>query len=111
MASLIRTFVAAGGRPRASGVEAQRDTTAQLQYVARASVADSRAIVSAEGLLRRMERNLTAATSGADGGLKQDLAYASLAVLDEAMRCNVDTSRARVAEEHGLLRALMLFVA
>ena len=62
LASLIRAFLAAGDGPRARSLEAQLAAAVRLAAVAHSSMADALAIVSAEGLLRRVERNLASAT-------------------------------------------------
>ena len=91
LASLIRTFLAAGDGRRASGIEAETPLNAserrrlgtlstqfqRLDVVARASVADALAVVSAEGFLRRVERTLAVPALG-DVGMF--LATSSIAI-------------------------------
>ena len=108
LASLIRAFLAAGDGPRASGIKAHAAAAIRLADIACASIADARAIVSAEGLLRRVERNLAAPTGG-NAGL--ELALASINLLFVSVRCNEAAVCARVVEERDLLRALLLLVA
>ena len=108
LASLIRTFMGAGEGPRASGVEAQFAAAKRLHDIARASVTDALVIVSAEGLLRRVERNLAALSAGDVADLR--LAGVSLDLLVTAAREGAAICEC-VAGEGGLLRALALHVA
>ena len=108
LVSLIRTFLAVGGGPRASGIEAQFAAAMRLSVIAGASVADALAIVSAEGLLRRVERNL-AEPAGGYAGL--DLAYIGTTMLFTLVDSKDAAVCVRVVEERDLLRALVLLVA
>ena len=108
LASLLRAFLAAGDRPRASGVAAQLSASWRLGDLAFASVADALAIVSATGLLRLVERNLAEAAGGNAG---QELANNSVRLVLEAVNSHAAAICTRVAEERGLLRALVLLVA
>ena len=85
LASLIRTFLAA----RPSGVGPQHAAPAQLADIARASVADALTIVSAEGLLRRVERNLTVPTGSINEVM---LAVTSILLLDESLNSKNDAT-------------------
>ena len=106
LAFLIRTFLAAGGWPRASGIQAQIVAVLRLSELSCASVADARSIVSAEGLLRRVERNLAAV----EDDTELLLAHDSVVLVSAAT--SLDTAIcARVAEESDLLRSLVLLVA
>ena len=109
LAALIRAFLAGSGRPRASGIKAQHAAAERLYGIARASVADALAIVTAEGLLRRVERNLAASSAG--GALELRLACDSLDILMDSVESLDPAICARVAEERDLLRALVLLVA
>ena len=82
LAALLRTFLAAGDRPRASGVELQVAAAGRLTSLALASVADSLAIVSTEGLLQRVEQP---GTNGRD----RPQAEAAVQLPPALVRCGV----------------------
>ena len=108
LASLIRAFLAGGGGGRrASGIGAQCAAAGRLHDIAYRSVADALAVVSAEGLLRRVERNL--AERAAAGRL--ELAHFSISIVAGAVVSNDAAVCARIAEERDLLRVLVLLVA
>ena len=102
LASLIRTLL------DAPGLEAHHAAAVRLYAIARASVADALAVVSAEGLLQRVERDLMG-TGGGGGGL--ELAYGSLGVLLGASTSLDVAVCGRIVERSDLLRALVLLVA
>ena len=108
LASHIRAFLAAAGGPRAASIEAQLNAAKHLSAIAHDSVADARTIVSVEGLLRRVERNLAEPAGGA-GGLM--LLPASLFILYYAAGGRDAAISARIAEERDLLPTLVLLAA
>ena len=80
----------------------------RLYAIACASIADARTLVSAPGLLQRMERNLAAASGGA---WRLGSAAGSLGVLMGTVSSMGAAVCTRIAEERDLLRALVLIMA
>ena len=105
LASSIRTFLADTG---SKSLEYQCLAADRLHAIACASAADARTIVSAEGVLRRVGRNLAAMSGGA---IELHLAKISISAVGGAVDELDSAVLMRVAEETDLLRALVQFVA
>ena len=103
LASLIRAFLAPVDGTHAAGVEAQINAGKYLGLIAYESVADARAIVSAEGLLRRIESNLAATNTE----WRSELSLCSIAILSGAAYNIDNTVCDRIAEEATLRRTIL----
>ena len=110
LASDIAAYLSESG-----GAEVRSKAAQGLAGLARASTADALSIVSAEGLLIRVERLVMAGSGGGGGGGGGGDDFSSVAdsvALLTAAACSDDARvHARIAGEESLLRALLLMVA
>ena len=108
LTTLVRAFMTAAGDVPPASIAAQR-----LYDIARASVADALTVVSTEGLLPLLDRNLGQAVSATGGGADgRDLASAALMVLIPVLFSGNAVVCGRVAQGGGgLLLSLVRLVA
>ena len=101
LASCIRAFITTSGKPQLAAIM-------RLITMASVSIPDSLTIVSAEGLLERIERALTSPAEGLPG---MQLVVGSLGVLATAVRSADSRACVRVAQEPSLVREVVRQVA